>query len=607
MPSCFLEANHAVLWWNIITAGVLPQWTVSSIVGNAGHVSLVPRTPFWCPLQRQLYHRILHAGNVNPKPARLRPALPQDWVQAVDDRADQASTPTSARSIPEATSATDAHPSRPSLSNAFSQGTDDAALAQVRGKAPVSEANPVASARVPAQPPQTTAVAEAPQPAHDVQAAEQPTVVEAAPQLGEDTRAGEDEDASTVGKAERRDAVKVQQQAAQDPQGWQHAGLGGSVAPVTPQAANATPPQPVPEGMPHSSYTGGGTLQEDQQTDTAPAVAEHAEPAADLNRQPKLASPTGLPAGSAAGPSSLADPSVAATGPESSYSNNFPPPAILTSAARPAQQHSAGPNAADNGVTQPHDPSYTGAQPASLSTEARASAANDGSLPGSSSAAAVRTQPQSAAMLSLDAMIPPPFDLASSGDSSPISPQLTPAGTATPPPPSAFQNAEPPAATTTEKLSQAERPIPLAEMTGEGTSRSVAAGFGPPLRASAPPPAEPAGSEPGYLASQGRQLQRLDSPEVQRRIEQTAEEVQEAVNERGRSRGQAVTPGENQEGEALARATGTLRALVAGHFQEAESLSSGLPKHSGRLGTFFCVTVWEGSMTCKHDCDCCKR
>lgn len=532
----------------------------------------------------------MHAGNVNPKPARLRPALPQDWVQAVDDRADQASTPTSARSIPEATSAAGAQPSRPSLSNAFSQGTDDTALAQIRGKAPASQANPVASAQAPAQPPKTTAVAEAPQPAHDVQAAEQPTAVEAASQLDGDTTAGED--TSTAGKAERRDAVKVQQQAAQDPQGWQHAGLGGSVAPVTPQAANATPPQPVPESMPHSSYSGGDALLEDQQTDTA--VAEHAEPAAALNFQPKLASPAGLPAGSDADSSSLADPLVAVTAPESSYSNSSPP-ATLTAAARPAQQPNTGPVAASNSATRPADHSYTGAQPASLSTEARASAANDGSLPGSNSAkAAERIQPPSAAMLSLDAMIPPPFDLASSQDSSPVSPQLTPAGTATTPPPSAFQNAEPPALNTTEKLSQPERSTPPAEMTGEGTNRSVAAGFGPPLRASAPPPAELAGGGSGYLASQGRQLQRLDSPEVQRQIEQTAEEVQEAVNERGRSRGQAFTPGENQEGEALARATGTLRALVAGRFQEAESLSSGLPKHSGRLGTFFFGDRVEG-------------
>ena len=84
----------------------------------------------------------------------------------------------------------------------------------------------------------------------------------------------------------------------------------------------------------------------------------------------------------------------------------------------------------------------------------------------------------------------------------------------------------------------------------------------------------------------------LNSPEVQRQIEQTAAEVQEAVNERGWHT--SLSGGGTQEGEALARATGTLKALVAGHVEEAESLSRGLPSHSGEPSTV--VQLWLESI-----------
>jgi len=412
-----------------------------------------------------------------------------------------------------------------------------------------------------------------------------------------------------AGQSESRDAVKVQQEAAQSSQGWQHAGLGGSVAPATPQAANATPPQPVPESMLQSQHTGQDALPKDQSAGTANAVADHAvhaEPAEDLNKvpsQPGSSSPTApaVDAAAAAAAAGRAPATVEAAGnPYSSYS---PEASAPISAPDTAELHTTESSAANRGATKPLGLGYTTAQPEASVTQATLPAADEVSGASSSTsaaAAAARSQPQSAAMLSLEAMIPPPFELSSSPDSERLSAHAKPAATSTPAQ-SAFQSAAYSDSTLGSQPQAGVQHVP-AEAVIQGTGKGAVSGSRPPLRASVPPPAGDNSSGSGYTPSQSRQMLRLNSPEVQRQIEQTAAEVQEAVNERGGR--QNLPGGVNQEGEALARATGTLKALVAGHMEEAESLSRGLPSHSGepRLLT----QPWLPSMTALAAAESCK-
>ena len=460
------------------------------------------------------------------RPARLRPALPQHWVQAVDERAADSGTPTSARSIPEASTATGTQ-LRHSLSGRdLEQGSD-----HHRSEASVPEERSLSSAHpehaVERLPQLWHALDDAPryapQPTGDTAAVEQPAAVEtgAAPR---DTNVSKGP-VNTAGQSESRDAVKVQQEAAQNSQGWQHAGLGGSVAPATPQATNANPPQPVPEAMLQSQLTGQDVLPKDQSAGTAHA-------------------------------------------------------------------------------TQLLGQGYTTAQPETSVVQATPPAADEiagVSSSTSSAAAAARSQPQSAAVLSLEAMIPPPFELSSSSDSERFSACANPAATSTPAR-SAFQRGAYSDSTFGSQPQTGVQYMPAEAAAQGNNNKGAVSGSRPPLRASAPPPAGDNSSGSGYTSSQSIQVLRLNSPEVQRQIEQTAAEVQEAVTERGGR--QNLSGGGTQEGEALARATGTLKALVAGHVEEAESLSRGLPSHSGEPSIL--TQLWFESMTTPAAAEGCK-
>ncbi len=534
------------------------------------------------------------------RPARLRPALPHHWVQAVDERAADSGTPTSARSIPEVSTATGTQLTQP-LSGG-DQGSTDVVFVHDRPEASVPGGRSLPSA----QPEHATAVADALQPTNDTEAVEQPTAVETGPPP-RDTNVNEGF-TNTAGQAGSRDAVKVQQEAAQNSQGWQHAGLGGSVAPATPQAANANRPQPVPETMLQSQHTGQDALPKDQSAGRAHAVADHAvhaEPAEDLNRvpsQPGSSTPTAsaVDAAAAARTQSRAPaPAEVAGDPYSSY-----PPEAATPISVPgtAKLHTTDSRAINR--AQPLGQGYTTAQPEASVTQAtpppadELSGASSSTSSSSAAAAAARSQPQSAAMLSLEAMIPPPFEPSSSPDSERLSAYAKPAATSTPAQ-SAFQSA---AYSDSTFGSQPQGGVPAVAVTQGLNNKGAVSGSIPPLQASAPPPAGDNSSGSGYSSSQSRQMLRLNSPEVQRQIEQTAAEVQEAVNERGGR--QSLSGGGTQEGEALARATGTLKALVAGHVEEAESLSRGLPSHSGELNIL--TQLWFESMTAPAAAEGCK-
>jgi len=528
------------------------------------------------------------------RPARLRPALPQHWVQAVDERAADSGTPTSARSIPEAFTATGTQLSQPSSGRDLEQGSTDVASVHDRPVASVPGGRSLPSA----QPEHATAGAEAVQPTtSDTEAVEQPAAVETGPPP-RDTNVNEGP-VNMAGQSESRDAVKVQQEAAQNPQGWQHAGLGGSVAPATPQAANAEPPQPVPEAMLQSQLTGQDALPKDQSAGTAHAVTDHAVPdhavpAEHSNwvaTQPGSSSPTAPVVDAAAARTQSRAPATAeaAGNPYSSYPPEAPTP---VSAPGTAELHTTDSSAANRGATQPLGQGNTTAQPEASVTQATPPAADETSgARNSTSSAAARSQPQSAAMLSLEAMIPPPFELSSSPDSERLSAYAKPAATSTPAQ-SAFQSAAISDSTFGSQPQSGVQYMPAEAVTQGLNNKGAVSGSRPLLRASAPPPAGDNSSGSEYSSSQSKQM-RLNSPEVQRQIEQTAAEVQEAVNERGGR--QNLSGGGTQEGEALARATGTLKALVAGHVEEAESLSRGLPAHSGEPSIL--TQLWLDNMT----------
>lgn len=437
-----------------------------------------------------------------------------------------------------------------------------------------------------AQPEHATAGAGALQPISDTKAVEQPAAVEEGPPARDSNV--DKGSVNMAGQSESRDAVKVQQEAAQNAHGWQHAGLGGSVAPATPQAANANPPQTVHETMLQSQRTG---------QDAVPDHAVHAEPAEGLNQVPSQpqssnsTAPAVDAAADAARTQSRAPATVEAAG--KPYSSHPPEAATPISAPDTAECHTTDYSTANRGVTQPLGEGYTTAQPNTSVAQATPPAPDDvsGASSTTSSAAAARNQPRSAPMLSLEAMIPPPFELSSSPDSERLSAYAKPAATSTPTQ-SAFQSAAYSDSTFGSQPQNGVQYVP-AEAVTQGTSKSAVSGSRPPLRASAPLPAGENSSGSGYIATQSRQMLRLNSPEVQRQIEQTAAEVQEAVNERGGRRN--LSDGVNQEGEALARATGTLKALVAGHVEEAESLSRGLPSHSGEPSIL--TQLWPESTT----------
>ena len=192
--------------------------------------------------------------------------------------------------------------------------------------------------------------------------------------------------------------------------------------------------------------------------------------------------------------------------------------------------------------------------------------------------------PKSAAMLSLEAMIPPPFETGS-----PTGSPTLPASTQSVSDPrlhSAFQNAGPLDFVDTGDCHQASGGL-MGPASQAASDSGIMVG-----RANRPPqaPTPPLAGDTSYDPAPS--FRRLASTEVQRRIEQTAVDVQQAVDERdgsqpyGRGRGSVV---EGVTSDALARATGTLRAVVAGRSEEAESLSRGLPTHSGESHTVLCL------------------
>lgn len=196
--------------------------------------------------------------------------------------------------------------------------------------------------------------------------------------------------------------------------------------------------------------------------------------------------------------------------------------------------------------------------------------------------------PKSAAMLSLEAMIPPPFDTGSPTASPTLSPSVQSAPTDTPRQ-SAFQNAGP-----TDFVDTAARHHAASDDSGIRGGHATR----PPQAPGPPSAGDTTPRDPSLRLTPDPSFRRLASTEVQRRIEQTAVDVQQAVDERdGRQsygRGGAI---EGVPGDALARATGTLRALAAGRSEEAESLSRGLPTHSGESSIVCCVSldVWGGA------------
>lgn len=173
--------------------------------------------------------------------------------------------------------------------------------------------------------------------------------------------------------------------------------------------------------------------------------------------------------------------------------------------------------------------------------------------------------PQSAARLSLEAMIPPPFEFGSPTGSPnfPVVPGTHPT--------SAFQSTDP------LVFSDAVPPQPSSGGSEAADRRSR------PQQAQPPPPSGDDTHAP--------ELRGLASMEVQRRIDQTAAHVQQAVNERGAIQLPGVSMLEGGHSDALARATGTLRALAAGHLEEAATLSRSLPAHSGESWTVLCEGV----------------
>ena len=204
-------------------------------------------------------------------------------------------------------------------------------------------------------------------------------------------------------------------------------------------------------------------------------------------------------------------------------------------------------------------------------------------------AAPESTARKSAAILSLEAMIPPPFETGS-----PTGSPTLPAGTQPAPrnvcdtrPHSAFQNAGSPGFDDTVHRHQASGGLLNPASQAVDDSGIMVGHATRPLQAPAPPLAGDTSYDDFSPA-----FRRLASTEVQRRIEQTAAEVQQAVDERdgnqpyGRGQGGIV---EGVPSDALARATGTLKALVAGRSEEAEALSSGLPTHSGESDTVLCL------------------
>ena len=614
------------------------------------------------------------AGNVNPKPARLRPSLPQDWVQAVGERADS-STPTSARSIPDTTGPFTTA-SRPTPGSGTRQTTANQTPnpthpnAGAPASAPVASVNTLAapassafwhtSSRRPSASWQNCVPPPAAPPALPRTQLPYRSIPagQATPQL--DRLAQQTEEAREPRQTEQHDPVAVQQAAARNLQGWQHAGLGGSVAPVTPQAANATPPQPVAQ---HTVSVEDAPQLVSTSTDADAVPAAEQRGARDAVQMQQAAvessqggqhagfwgsvSPVGAQAGGATPPQPVAEAlpqapasagvtasdEVSAGTAEADFGS-----AVHAEPAKPAQDLNAVSRQSD--VSASTAATAQAITPAAATTPAEAydTSSQQAQIPLAASStdqahmsvgkaskgpvadtlpnvAALATEPEtlleggrdaastgvatmhSAAMTSLDVIIPPPFEYGSSVDAAGVPAYTQPVSTLAPPE-AAFQTGRSSEGTSEQQSGNTNASVQSA-FQNVRPSDSAAAAQPEPESASGTAPsafdspvARDSRRDNGSLPAQGRQMLRQNTPEVHRQIDQTAAEVQEVVNERGR--GQATDSGD-QEGpqaqEALARATGTLKALVAGHLEEAESLSRGLPTYSGEhtIATTICV------------------
>ena len=602
------------------------------------------------------------------KPARLRPALPQHWVQAVDERAADSSTPTSARSLPDPPATSAGTPNTADTASPFEaaeaaddqagltgvmshqagtdrrtdrlplpQQTEAANTSSGKAEPEAYQAELLQQGTINARSDAATEGQRTPPPAQPATAAEQPPLLalESAEQVqleSADGGASHGRDAADshqgtlAGQTAGRDAVSVQQAAARDSKAWQHAGLGGTVAPLTPEASIASPPQPVPEAeqplttaseaeqtasevpeaaiaLPPNPPAAGVASASDglatvEKQEALNQGTQHAAHAVDLNRGQQH-SDLPVPAGMHAtdGSQGLSQPSRqtpvthSAQGQSHQTSQHVGPSFTPQSDSRPI------PGARD--AESPSTDDYQVAQSAGT-TEGR------GALPDQqgqgSRATPEYSGPKSAAMLSLEAMIPPPFEFGSPSNSPTFAANAQALGPANPDLPAAQAGPTVPGQSPSDMAGSSAVTSPAPDQTGmshpgmshpgpasqaaDDSNIAVTSGFH-----SQQPTAPPLRGEPSHellsRGSSGARLTRLrlNSPEVQRRIEQTAEDVQQAVNERGGAQAFGVGAEADERGQtssdALARATGTLRALVAGHLEEAESLSRSLPTHSG--------------------------
>ena len=615
------------------------------------------------------------------KPARLRPALPQHWLQAVDERAADSSTLASTRSLPDPPDIPDATPNTADAASppkavddqagptgvvsqqaGTDRRTDRFPLREQAGSVSASsgKAEPEASQTEMLQHGTSSADRSDPEtegqgmppPEHPAAAGEEPSLLAAAEQLPAGNTASHGRDATDrdqgthAGQTAGRDAVGVQQAAARDAQAWQHAGLAGIAAPLTYEAGTASPPQLVPKAkqplttapeaeqtlsevpeaekaLTPSPQTAEAALDlvpvEEQQADEGPKRAAHA---ADLNggrQQGALPVPADMPAADSS--EGLSQPSregpvtQSAQGSSRQASERHAPSFAAQSGSRtiPGASDAESPSADDYQIPQ------------SAGTSEGRSALHDQQGQGSK-AIPDFSAPKSAAMLSLEAMIPPPFEFGSPSNSPTFGANVQAPGPAHPDVAARQANLTVPLHSPFQTSGSSAVRSPAPDQSGishpaPADDSSISAMFDSRPQQ---PPAHPLrgelSHEPLIRGTAGARLTRLNSPEVQRRIEQTAEDVQQAVNERGEAQASGAGAGLDERGrtssDALARATGTLRALVAGHLEEAESLSQSLPTHSGEhfkccfavlaLPMYFAPFLQGQSVTNKVACTLCN-
>ena len=485
------------------------------------------------------------AGVVNPKPARLRPALPQDWVQTVDERAADSGIPTSGPS--------------PSLPHPTTASIDTTSVAAIHTKAPDSE--DVVPAGVPPRQPgsnQTVLLQEQADISHSDSVPDAPQADTPTQQVGSlDASLGwqqePDTELAAVDAALAEDTLQQSARDAVAPESMPPTVDGKNQDRFAPDGQDAQAKQAAQHGsLPVPAPISRSTQDRSSQTSEADGVEFTAQPvAAPINRSTQDQS------------------SQTREGDSIEYAAQSGPLPIVGSADMPW-----------------------------AAAESHQSPANQQGQDGR--AGPESTAPKSAAMLSLEAMIPPPFEFGSPTGSPNFPTGVRPAGRAVPEMHAefAFQNAGPLDVTDTARTQgSGNRLEPASEAADES---SIMVGHAShPQQAIPPPSAEDTSYEAPVRLGGEPSLRRLASSEVQRRIEQTAVEVQQVVNERGGAESYGGGVLEGGPSDALARATGTLRALVAGQLEEAESLSRGLPTHSGEsCNCLMCVCLGWPPVRC---------